>query len=120
MQVTGSGQGLGRGIAEKFAQLGSHVACVDIDENANQDTIKRINEEYPARAKAYSCNVAKMTEVKKLEEAVIKDFGRVDILINNAGLIANSSFVNQDEDFIDKIIGVNLTSHFYVRIFRIT
>lgn len=92
------------------------MACVDIEESSNQETAKRINEEYPERAKAYTCNVAKMADVEKLKEAIKNDFGRVDILINNAGIIACSSFIDQDEDFVNKVIGVNLTSHFYVRI----
>lgn len=117
LQVTGSGRGLGRRLVEKFVQLGARVACVDIDDFINRETVRQINEKYPDCAKSYTCDVAKMEDVKKLKDAVKRDFGPVDILINSAGLVVGSQMCNQDEDLIKTVIEVNLTSHFYVSIF---
>lgn len=113
-QITGSGRGIGQGLAREFAKLGCKVACVDVDEDLNQETVNDLNQNYPNSAKGYKCNIMNSEEVKTLKKAVINDFREVNILINNAGLITGASFTNFDDKFLNGVIGVNLTSHFIV------
>ncbi len=107
---------MGQGFAEKFADLGCKVACVDIDEAINTETVNLINEKYPGRAKSYTCNVIFADEIKAVKEAVKKDFGDVDILVHNAGLVAGAPITEVEDIYLHAMIGVNLTSHFLVSI----
>lgn len=113
-QVTGSGRGLGQGFVEKFAELGCKVACVDIDEELNTKTVMAINKKYPNCAKSYKCNVATSEDIKKLREAVNRDFGYVNILINNAGLLFSAPIMEFEDQFLNAVLSVNLASHFLV------
>lgn len=110
--VTGSGRGLGQGFVEKFAELGCKVACVDIDEELNTKTVMAINKKYPNCAKSYKCNVATSEDIKKLREAVNRDFGYVNILINNAGLLFSAPIMEFEDQFLNAVLSVNLASHF--------
>lgn len=117
-QITGSGRGIGQGLAREFAKLGCKIACVDVDEELNNETVKELNHDYPDSAKAYKCNITVTQEVKELKKAVIADFGMVNILINNAGLITGARLTDFDDTLMNGVIGVNLTSHFIVSKFR--
>ncbi len=114
MQVTGSGRGLGQGFARRFAELGCKVACVDIDESLNRDTVNLINEKYPGCSKAYKCNVGFSDEIRAVKEAVKKDFGDVNILVHNAGILMGNPVAEFDDIILHGVVGVNLISHFYV------
>lgn len=99
---------------EEFARLGCKVACVDIDPNSNQETVKLINEKYPGCAKAYICNVSLPNDIKALKEQVIKDFGQVNIFVHNAGIVGGSAMCDFDDTYMYNVININLTSHFVV------
>jgi len=111
--VTGAGRGLGQGLAMAFAEQGCRVACVDIDDVSNQETVKKINEKFPDSARGYKTNVAKVEEIETLKESVEKDFGPVDLLINNAGLIVGQAILDEQVSTIEATISVNLKSHFW-------
>jgi NAD(P)-dependent dehydrogenase (short-subunit alcohol dehydrogenase family) len=98
----------------KFADLGCRVACVDIDDELNKETIKLINDKHPDKAKCYKCNVAKMQDIKDLKEAVVRDFGEVNILINNAGIVNASPLLEITESDANLFVSINLTSHVLV------
>ena len=87
---------------------------MDLDEELNEETVAAINEKYPGSAKAYRCNVAFSQEISDLKTAIVKDYGRVDIIIHNAGLIAGSPITEFDDIYVHSVIAVNLTSHFLV------
>lgn len=98
-------------------ELGCKVACVDIDEKLNQETVKELNERYPACVKAYTCNVAISSQIRTVKQAVNKDFGHVDILIHNAAIVASTSITDFEDIYVHGVISVNLISHFYVSIY---
>lgn len=115
LQVTGAGNGLGRELAIQLSKLGCVVICVDINESDNEETLKKILSQGGV-GKAYRCDVAKVEETKVLAERVLDDFGGVDILINNAGIIfRNGMLAGEDKDIV-KVVQVNFMSHFWVRI----
>lgn len=104
---------------EKFADLGCKVACVDIDEEINRETVEIVNGKHANCAKAYTCDVSFSENVKNLRKAIEEDFGPVNMVIHNAGLIAGGPLIDFDDLYLLGIINVNLTSHFYVSLFSL-
>jgi NAD(P)-dependent dehydrogenase (short-subunit alcohol dehydrogenase family) len=110
--VTGAAMGLGREIAHIFSQYNAAVALVDIDEK-NLENVKREIEDEGGTAIAVTCNVAKSDEVRKTVESVLSAFGKIDIMVNNAGIGRRKPCEEMsDEDFND-VIDINLKSFFY-------
>ena len=108
--VTGGASGIGRGISLVLAERGADVAVVDI----NLDGANRVAEElaqYGHKAKAYRVDVTKRTELDELANAVVADFGRIDILVNAAGVVGADGFedttTSREEDW-DITFAVNV------------
>lgn len=109
--VTGAAQGLGRACAERFLQDGAKVVISDV----NAEGLKTTADELDAgdRLIAVPTDVTKRSEVEALIVAAVKAFGRVDIMLNNAGIARPQDFLDvTDEDF-DAVLGVNLRGAFY-------
>ncbi|MBQ2240054.1 MAG: SDR family NAD(P)-dependent oxidoreductase, partial [Alistipes sp.] len=84
--VTGAGRGIGKAIALRFAQEGANVAFTDLAVNeAVEETIKEI-EAMGVKAKAYASNAANFDETHEVVKQIVEDFGRIDVLVNNAGI----------------------------------
>lgn len=114
-QITGSGRGLGRELALRFANLGAKVACVDVDNTSNEETVKLIESNVKgAKAKAYTVNVAIVSETTALVKKVEHELGSVEILINNAAVIVGHTFVGGEDHTISAIININLLGNFWV------
>src|SRR5262245_15839980 len=84
--VTGTGRGIGRGIALRFAGEGGRVACVSRTEENAKKIADEINKLRRESAKAYAVDVADHEAVQKMAPRILEDFGRADILVNNAGV----------------------------------
>ncbi|MSQ24882.1 MAG: SDR family oxidoreductase [Dehalococcoidia bacterium] len=82
--VTGGGSGIGKATCKTFAACGATVVIAEIDEAACKQTAREI-EEAGGKAIAHTCDVTKAEEVGKLEQAVLRHLGKVDILMNNVG-----------------------------------
>lgn len=110
--VTGAARGIGKAIALKFAAEGANVAFTDlaIDENALA-TQKEI-EALGVKAKGYASNAANFDEAHAVVAEIIKDFGRVDVLVNNAGITRDGLMMRMSEQQWDMVINVNLKSAF--------
>ena len=110
--ITGGSRGLGRAMALGFAESGADVAIA----SRNLDSCQKAAAEVEAcgrRAFAYACHVGHWDELDGLVDAVYDHFGRVDVLINNAGLSPIApSLLDTDEALFDKVIGVNLKGPF--------
>lgn len=83
--VTGSAMGLGRTQSLALAEMGADVACADINDEKNEETVKMIRE-LGRRSMGIKANVSEEQEVKRMVEQVVKEFGKIDILFNNAGV----------------------------------
>ncbi|XP_022176951.1 short-chain dehydrogenase/reductase family 16C member 6-like isoform X2 [Myzus persicae] len=115
VMITGSGRGLGRELALMFAHLGAKVACVDVDQASNEETVRLIESKQPgALAKAYTVNVAVSSETAALAVKVELDLGPVDVLINNAAVIVGHTFLGAQDHTISTIININLLGHFWM------
>ncbi len=110
--VTGAARGIGKAIALKYASEGANVAFTDLamDENA-RNTEKEI-EAFGVKAKGYASNAADFADTEKVVAEVLKDFGRIDILINNAGITRDGLMMRMSEEQWDLVINVNLKSAF--------
>ena len=83
--VTGSGTGLGRGIAQQLAEAGASIAVLEIDAESAEVAARELAET-GVEARAYPTNVAVSKQVDDAFSAVVSDFGRLDIVVNNAGI----------------------------------
>jgi NAD(P)-dependent dehydrogenase (short-subunit alcohol dehydrogenase family) len=105
--VTGGGAGIGRAICETFAREGAHVLVADIDGDAAQETASAIVTANGA-AEAHTVDIADTAEVRTLMETIKAAHGRIDVLVNNAGVGARADFRHLTDDEWDKVWSVNL------------
>ncbi len=101
--ITGGGSGIGRAISLLFAKQGATVNILELNEEAAQDTVAEIRSE-GGIANAYACNVTNQDAVK----TVFGSIGRVDILINNAGIAHVGNLEKTSEEDFDRIFSVNV------------
>ena len=102
--VTGAGQGIGRGIAEKLAAEGATVVVTDINEGTAKETAEAIG----GGAVGIRTDVTSRESVDAMVEQVRTQFGRIDVLVNNAGWDKSGPFVDSDPADWDRIIAINL------------
>jgi 3-oxoacyl-[acyl-carrier protein] reductase len=110
--VTGAARGIGKAVAIRFAQEGAHVAFTDLkyDEIAQQTESEL--QSYGIKAKAYASDASNFGETHKIVEEIIKDFGTIHILVNNAGITMDTLLMRMTEIQWDTIMSVNLKSVF--------
>lgn len=82
--VTGGGSGLGKSMTRYFLELGAHVAITSRDLEKLQNTAKELEEETGGRCFALKCDVRDYAQVEAMRDEVLKEFGKIDILLNNA------------------------------------
>jgi len=122
--VTGAAVGMGRAHALALAREGADVAAVDICRDqplsrhpgGGEEQLNKLVEEIRSlgrRAIGIKCDVSKADEVEKMVKTVVDEFGKIDILINNAGVAASTPFVDVTEEEWDWIMNVNLKGTFF-------
>src|SRR4051794_14031662 len=84
--VTGSADGIGKGVACRLAREGARVALLDINTELLKQTVQEFNSE-GLPAKGYTVDISSEEQVQQAVAAVAKDFGRIDILVNAAGIV---------------------------------
>ncbi|MFP4082169.1 MAG: SDR family NAD(P)-dependent oxidoreductase [Candidatus Aminicenantes bacterium] len=107
--ITGAASGIGLAAARRMAQAGAQVAVVDIDDVKGKEAVREI-EKIGTRVKFYRCDVTSYSDCRKTADLVYKEFGRMDILFNNAGVISRRNTVDLKEKEWDKVVAADLKS----------
>ena len=110
--ITGAARGIGRAVAIRFAEEGCHIAFTDLamDENV-QATLNEI-EACGVKVKAYVSDAANFDDAHQVVNEIVKDFGRMDVLVNNAGITRDGLILRMSEAQWDLVVNVNLKSAF--------
>lgn len=110
--VTGAGRGIGQAIARVFAKAGAKVAVVSRTESNSDATADAINAEHPGAAQPYAVDVADAAAVAELGKQIVADFGKVEILVNNAGVTRDGLLLRMSDEDWDTVINTNLKGAF--------
>jgi len=109
--VTGAAQGIGRACAVRLAKEGAKVALCDVNEAAGKLATKAI-QDGGAPALHVAGDVARPADVDKVVAATLQAFGRVDVLVNNAGVVDDAPFLDLAIEEFDRVLGINLRGAF--------
>ncbi len=109
--ITGSSRGIGYAIAKQLGEAGAHVILI----SRNQKDIDAIATEFNAmglKASAFACDVSNLENVQAIFKSVISETGRIDILINNAGITRDTLIMRMSEEDWDSVLNINLKGAF--------
>ena len=110
--VTGGSRGIGRAIAEKFAKIGYNLVINYVSDNTNLDEIKEGFSKYGVEVLLEKADVSNFNECEKMVTSAIEKFGKIDTLVNNAGITRDNLLMRMKEDDLDKVISINLKGTF--------
>ena len=105
--ITGAGRGIGQATALKFVNEGAKVVVCDLTPESIADTV-RLCQETGGEAFGFAADVRDPAGLDSMVEATVGKWGRVDVLVNNAGIVADAQFKNMTEDQFDRVIDINL------------
>ena len=109
--VTGGGSGIGRETCLEFARAGSLVAVCDVVMAAAEETASEVVKS-GGKSRAYQVDVSELAAVEKACNTIAEDFGRIDVLVNNAGIARDNLIIRMSESDFDLVIAVNLKGAF--------
>ena len=110
--ITGGSRGIGKGIAEKFAEQGANIAFTCIKMSDSSLELAKNLEKIGVKAKAYESNAADFDAAIKLAEDVLNDFGSIDVLVNNAGITKDNLLMRMSEEDFNDVMKINMNSVF--------
>ena len=109
--VTGSGAGIGRAIATTFAREGARVIVADMDEEAGRETVTAI-QAGGGEACFSRTDVSQVEDTQRLVETALSTYGRLDVLVNNAGVYTRGDVVSTPVETWNRLLSINLTGVF--------
>jgi len=109
--ITGARRGMGRTHALELAKVGAKIVVSDISEEDCQKVVEEIRKE-GGEAIAIKCDVSKKKEVDEMVKKTVEAFGKIDVLVNNAGILQFKPFLELAEEDWDKMLDVNLKGYF--------
>jgi len=112
--VTGGSRGIGRATALALAEAGAHVA---VNYQRSAEAAKEVcaaARKYGVHCHEFAADVSREEEAVPMIESIVKEFGHVDVLVNNAGITRDKSFLKMTKSMWDEVLGVNLTGPFLI------
>jgi 2-dehydro-3-deoxy-D-gluconate 5-dehydrogenase len=110
--VMGGAMGIGAAIAERLAEAGAAVLIADVNEEEARRTAARIGET-GARAVAFRADMSQVGDIRAMVAAAVERFGRLDVLVNNAGIFPFTPALEMTEEQWDRVLDVNLKGAFF-------
>ncbi len=110
--ITGASRGIGKGIAMEMAKQGADVAFTYLSSEEKAKELENLLTKEGINAKAYRSDASDFNQAQELVNQVLADFGKIDVLINNAGITKDNLLLRMSEEDFDKVIKVNLKSVF--------
>ncbi|MEW6096695.1 MAG: 3-oxoacyl-[acyl-carrier-protein] reductase [bacterium] len=110
--VTGGARGIGKAICEVLAQAGASIVVVDINSDQANTTADELKKKFGVETLSISTNVADFLQVEKMVKNVLDKFGKINILINNAGITKDTLLIRMSEEDFKAVLDVNLIGTF--------
>lgn len=112
--ITGASRGIGRAVALRFAEEGADVAFTYLSSVEKGEALVAELEKFGIKAKGYRSDAAEYTAAEQLVGQIVEDFGKLDVVVNNAGITRDGLLMRMSEEQWDTVINVNLKSVFNV------
>ena len=110
--VTGGARGIGKAIALKFAKNNYNIVLNYVSDNTDTQSLKDELEQYGIETICVKADVSKKDEVEEMVKQAIEKFGKIDVLVNNAGVTKDCLLMRMKEEDFDKVININLKGTF--------
>ena len=110
--ITGASRGIGTGIARLFSRHGANIAFTYRSSEESAKTLEKELSENGFKAKGYKSDASDFEAAQKLADDVIKDFGSIDVLVNNAGVTKDGLLMRMTEEDFDSVMNINMKSVF--------
>ncbi len=107
--ITGAAHGIGLSLAKLYDQIGAKVVVIDVNAQALQEAEKILK-----NAVFYQCDITKKENVYELSKTILREVGVPYIIVNNAGVVENSYFLDCSDDMLERTMNVNIVSHFWI------
>ena len=112
--VTGGSRGIGKEVAEVYAENGYDVVINYVSDKTDIEGIKKEFEGKGVKCLLVKADVSKAEDVEKMVEEAIAEFGKIDVLVNNAGITRDTLLMRMSEEDFDKVIEINLKGTYLV------
>ena len=110
--ITGAARGIGKAIAIECAKNGANIAYTDVNKDENFDNIEKELQNIGIKAKGFVSNAANFENTQNTVDEIVNEFGRIDVLVNNAGITRDTLLMRMTEEQWDLVININLKSVF--------
>ncbi len=112
--VTGGSRGIGKEVAKEFAKNGYNLAINYVSDNTNVEELQKEFKELGAESLFIKTDVTNFNDCENMAKSIIEKFGRIDVLVNNAGITKDNLLIRMKEEDFDKVININLKGTFNV------
>ncbi len=109
--ITGAGRGIGKAIAEALANRGVNIVVVDVNADIATETAREL-EKFGVKTLSFKADVSNSSDVSAIFDNAVKEFGKIEILVNNAGITRDGLLLRMKEEDWDSVININLKGTF--------